>query len=158
MKRVGVLLAALTLALATQAHAVLPQEQLANPKLEARARKISQELRCLVCQNQTIDDYDAALASDLRVIIRERLVAGDTDEQAIHFVVQRYGDYVLLSPPFRAETLALWLGPGIVLLVGGLGVAAYLRRRSRAAGAVDPALTRDEEAEVDRIVAMTPRR
>jgi cytochrome c-type biogenesis protein CcmH len=155
MKRAGLLLAILALAFASQARAVLPQEQLADPKLEARARKISQELRCLVCQNQTIDDSDAALAGDLRVIIRERLVAGDTDEQAIHFVVLRYGDYVLLSPPFRAETLVLWLGPGIVLVVGGLGVAAYLRRRSQAASGIDPVLTGDEQAEVDRIIEKT---
>ena len=99
------------LLLATPAFAVLPSEQLADPALEARARAISSQLRCVVCQNQTIDDSDAELAHDLRVLLRQRLKAGDTDQQAIAFLVNRYGDYVLLKPPFEAETLLLWLGP-----------------------------------------------
>ena len=94
-------------------------EQLADPKLEARARHIGAELRCLVCQNQSIDDSDATLASDLRIILRERLRAGDTDQQAIDFIVERYGHYVLLNPPFEPETVLLWLGPALVLLGGG---------------------------------------
>jgi cytochrome c-type biogenesis protein CcmH len=117
------------LVIAGSAHAVLPNEQLANPKLEARARAISQELRCVVCQNQTIDDSDAQLAHDLRVLLRQRLLKGDTDEQAIAFIVKRYGSYVLLKPPFRPETLLLWLGPLLVLLGGGAGAAAYIVRR-----------------------------
>jgi cytochrome c-type biogenesis protein CcmH len=115
--------------LASPAWAVLPNEQLSDPALEARARAISTQLRCVVCQNQTIDDSDADLAHDLRVLLRQRLKAGDTDQQAIAFLVNRYGDYVLLKPPFEAETLLLWLGPLLALLAGGVGVGVYLRRR-----------------------------
>lgn len=117
------------LMIAGSAHAVLPNEQLTDPKLEARARAISEELRCVVCQNQTIDDSDADLAHDLRVLLRERLLKGDTDEQAKAFIVKRYGSYVLLKPPFRAETLLLWLGPLLVLIAGGTGAALYVARR-----------------------------
>ena len=133
---------------ATPAFAVLPNEQLADPKLEARARAISSELRCVVCQNQTIDDSDAELAHDLRVLLRQRLKAGDTDRQAVAYIVNRYGDYVLLKPPFEAETLLLWLGPLLVLVAGGIGVMFYLRRRD--AGA--PAFTADEQARLDRLL------
>ena len=134
---------------ASPAFAVLPNEQLADPALEARARAISDELRCVVCQNQTIDDSDAELAHDLRVLLRQRLKAGDTDQQAIAFIVNRYGDYVLLKPPFEAETLLLWLGPLLVLLAGGVGVMVYLRRRSDIA---QPAFTPDEQARLDRLL------
>ena len=115
--------------LATPALAVLPSEQLSDPRLEARARAISTQLRCVVCQNQTIDDSDADLAHDLRVLLRQRLKAGDTDQQAIAFIANRYGDYVLLKPPFDAETLLLWLGPLLALAAGGVGVGFYLKRR-----------------------------
>jgi cytochrome c-type biogenesis protein CcmH len=137
------------LALAGPARAVLPGEQLADPRLEARARAIGAQLRCLVCQNQSIDDSDAALASDLRVILRERLLAGDTDRQAIDFIVKRYGHYVLLNPPFEAETLLLWLGPALVLAAGGVWVALMARGR---AGAVAPAapLTPEEREQLAR--------
>ena len=121
----------LALALAAAAGAVEREEQLADPALEARAREIGQELRCLVCQNQSIDDSDADLARDLRRIVRERLTAGDTDDQVMAFVTARYGDYVLLRPPLRAGTLALWFGP-VVLLVAGIA-AIMLRRRRRVA-------------------------
>ena len=122
-------LAALLLALAlAAAGAVEPEEQLADPALEARAREIGQELRCLVCQNQSIDDSDADLARDLRRIVRERLTAGDTDDQVMAFVTARYGDYVLLRPPLRAGTLALWFGPVVLL---GAGIAAIMLRRRR---------------------------
>ncbi|HEX4026016.1 MAG TPA: cytochrome c-type biogenesis protein [Rhizomicrobium sp.] len=134
---------------ATPAFAVLPSEQLADPGLEARARAISAELRCVVCQNQTIDDSDAELAHDLRVLLRQRLKAGDTDQQAIAFLVNRYGDYVLLKPPFEAETLLLWLGPLLVLLAGGTGVAFYLKRRQ---GAAPSAFTADEQARLDSLL------
>lgn len=137
------------LLLAEPAFAVLPSEQLADPRLEARARAISSELRCVVCQNQTIDDSDAELAHDLRVLLRQRLKAGDSDSQAIAFIVNRYGDYVLLKPPFEAETLLLWLGPGLVLLAGGAGLAFYLKRRRDGA---NPALTADEQARLDRLL------
>ncbi|HEX9159243.1 MAG TPA: cytochrome c-type biogenesis protein [Rhizomicrobium sp.] len=132
----------LTLAFASPARAVLPGEQLSNPVLEARARAISQELRCVVCQNQTIDDSDATLAHDLRVIVRERLVKGDTDEQVKAYIVHRYGPYVLLKPPFEPVTLFLWLGPLFVLLAGAAGAWIHLQRRSERG---DTNLTSEEE-------------
>jgi cytochrome c-type biogenesis protein CcmH len=137
------------LLLATPAFAVLPSEQLADPALEARARAISSGLRCVVCQNQTIDDSDAELAHDLRVLLRQRLKAGDTDQQAIAFLVSRYGDYVLLKPPFEAETLLLWLGPLLVLVAGGVGVAFYLKRRQ---GAAPSTFTAEEQARLERLL------
>jgi cytochrome c-type biogenesis protein CcmH len=148
MKRFHLLMLAV-LSLATSAHAVLPSEQLADPKLEARARAISQELRCVVCQNQTIDDSDATLAHDLRVIVRERLTAGDGDEQAKAYILRRYGPYVLLTPPLEPETLVLWFGPLFVLLAGAAGSIIYLRRRDRTNS---DGLTRDEEIELSRIL------
>ncbi|MBL4690054.1 MAG: cytochrome c-type biogenesis protein CcmH [Rhodospirillales bacterium] len=114
--------------------AVNPDEILDDPVLEGRAREISKGLRCLVCQNQSIDDSDAGLAKDLRVLVRERLTAGDNDDQVIEFVVARYGDFVLLKPPFMASTLALWLGPAAIGLSGLLAVFVFFRRR-RTAGA-----------------------
>ncbi len=126
MRLVGVLAGLL---LASAAGAVLPSEQLPDPKLEARALAITRDLRCVVCQNQSVDDSDAPLAHDLRVIVRERLVAGDSDEGARDYVVARYGHFVLLKPPFEASTWALWLGPLLVLLAGGWGVARYLSGR-----------------------------
>ena len=135
--------------LAHPAFAVQPSEQLADPKLEARARAISAGLRCVVCQNQTIDDSDADLAHDLRVLLRQRLQAGDTDQQAIDFLVKRYGAYILLKPPFERETLALWLGPALALLAGAVGVGFYLRRRSND----DPAgFTPEEQARLARLL------
>ena len=128
MKASRLAFAALLLA-ASNAHAVLPNEQLADPKLEARARAISQELRCVVCQNQSIDDSDAELAHDLRVLLRERLLKGYTDDQAKAYIVKRYGSYVLLKPQFRTETLLLWLGPFLVLMLGGTGATVYILRR-----------------------------
>ena len=138
------------LALASSAHAVTPDEQLADPKLEARARALSQELRCVVCQNQSIDDSAAPLAHDLRVILRERLAAGDTDKQAMDYLVARYGDFVLLKPPFQPDTWVLWLGPLAVLLAGGAGAAVYMRSRARVA---DAPLSADEDAEVAELLA-----
>ncbi len=117
--------------------------------MEARARAISGTLRCVVCQNQTIDDSDAEVAHDLRVILRERLKAGDNDQQAVAYIVKRYGDYVLLKPPFEAETLILWLGPLLVLVAGGVGVAFYLKRRGQADAV---ALTQEEQARLDRLL------
>jgi cytochrome c-type biogenesis protein CcmH len=144
------LIAAAALALAGSARAVTPDEQLADPKLEARARALSQELRCVVCQNQSIDDSAAPLAHDLRVILRERLAAGDSDKQAVDYLVRRYGDFVLLRPPFQADTVALWLGPLAVLLLGGTGAALYMRGRARAAEAP---LSAAEEAQAARLMA-----
>ncbi|MCM0019022.1 MAG: cytochrome c-type biogenesis protein CcmH [Tagaea sp.] len=119
----------LFLIFAAPAWAVLPHERLADPALEARARALSLELRCQVCQNQSIDDSNAPLAADLRKIVRERLSAGDSDKAVLEFVVRRYGDYVLLRPPMRADTWVLWFGPFAVLAAGALGAIVYLRRR-----------------------------
>ena len=113
------LAALLLLAWMTAAAAVEPGEQLADPALEERAREISAGLRCLVCQNQSIDDSDAPLARDLRLLVRQRLEAGDSDDSVRDYLVARYGDFILLKPPFEAETLLLWLTPVIVLLMGG---------------------------------------
>jgi len=131
--------------LAGPAAAVNPDEQLADPALEARAHKLSKELRCVVCQNQSIDDSDATLARDLRIILRERISAGDTDKQAVDHIVARYGSFVQLNPPLRLDTMALWFGPLAVLLAGGIGAAVYMRGRSPAKAGE---LTSEEEAEL----------
>ena len=110
------------------AYAVEPDERLDDPVLEERAREISQQLRCVVCQNQSIDESDAPLARDLRLIIRERLMAGDDNRAVIAFVVARYGDFVLLKPPFQTDTYFLWVGPFIFVLLGLLLVYYYFRK------------------------------
>lgn len=110
------------------ALAVQPDEMMQDPALEARARALSRDLRCLVCQNQSIDDSDAPLARDLRLLLRQRLKAGDSDQAATQFLVERYGDYVLLRPPFKTSTLLLWLGP-LLLLLGGVVAAVSLYRK-----------------------------
>jgi cytochrome c-type biogenesis protein CcmH len=133
------LLAALA---AVPAWAVRPDEMLADPKLEARAREVGQELRCLVCRNQSIDDSDADLAHDLRVLVRERIKAGDSNDQVIDFVRARYGDFVLLRPPFETGTLLLWGGPALILLLGGFGIRRYYRHRRRSNE--PPALSSEE--------------
>jgi cytochrome c-type biogenesis protein CcmH len=128
MKKLLIFIVALTVTL-TSAFAVLPEEVLKDPALESRARVISQDLRCLVCQNQSIDDSNAPLAKDLRVIVRERLTAGDSNEQVFGYVVARYGNYVLLKPPMQQDTLILWLAPFLLMIIA-LGVAfTYLRKR-----------------------------
>jgi len=130
-KSIARVLIAVTLCVApiSQSYAVLPDEVLKNAGLEARARIISQDLRCLVCQNQSIDDSNAPLAKDLRVIVRERLSAGDTNEQVFGYVVARYGNYVLLKPPLEQDTVILWAAPFLMLIIA-LGVAFnYLRQR-----------------------------
>jgi cytochrome c-type biogenesis protein CcmH len=133
-------------ALVSVALAVQPDEMLPNPRLEQRARAISQQLRCMVCQNQSIDDSDAPLAKDLRLLVRERLKAGDNDPQIIDYMVARYGEFVLLKPRLSLQTVVLWLTPAIVLLAGGLGLLIALRRRrALAAAAAPPPLTPDEE-------------
>jgi cytochrome c-type biogenesis protein CcmH len=139
----------LTLLLAAPAFAVLPDEILADPALEARARTISATLRCLVCQNESIDDSNADLARELRLIVRERLVAGDTDEQTVQFLVDRYGEYVLLKPVFAPHTLVLWAAGPVVLLIGGLAILIGVRRRRRLPE--DAALTPDEQRALDEL-------
>ena len=125
------------------AHAVRPDEMLPDPVLEARARDVSKDLRCLVCRNQSIDDSEADLAHDLRVLVRERLKAGDTNQQAIDYIRARYGDFVLLKPPFEVSTWLLWGGPLLVLLLGLWGIGRYLRRQAGMTG--PPPLSADEE-------------
>ena len=131
---------------AAPALAVQPDELLPDPRLEQRARALSQQLRCLVCQNQSIDDSDAPLAKDLRLLVRERLKTGDSDTQVIDYLVGRYGEFVLLKPRFSSHTIVLWITPAIVLLAGALGIVLALRRRrTGAAAAAPPPLTPDEE-------------
>ena len=124
-----VLIALVVLLAADLASAVEPGEMLKDPALEARARAISQEIRCLVCQNQSIDDSNADLAHDLRLIVRERLTAGDSDRQVKDYLVARYGDFVLLDPPVKTKTIVLWAGPAILLLLGIAIIASAARRR-----------------------------
>ena len=131
--------------LLTPAHAVQPDEVLKDPVLEHRAREISAELRCLVCQNQSIDDSDAPLAKDLRLIVRERLEKGDSDKSVLDYVVARYGEFVLLRPVFALHTLLLWLTPVLAVLLGGFGIWRLARRRVPATGR---GLSAAEEAEV----------
>lgn len=135
---------ALLVSLAGPALAVLPDEMLDDPVLEARARELSSELRCLICQNQSIDDSNADIARDLRVLIRERLVAGDTDREVQDFLVERYGEYILLRPRFSAATALLWLAPAMLLVGGGTLAVMAIRRRS-VAEARDAPLSEDEE-------------
>ena len=132
------------------ARAVLPDEMLPDPALEARARGLSRELRCMVCQNQSIDDSDAPLARDLRILVRDRLKAGDDDKQVLDFLTARYGDFVLLKPRFSWETAALWGTPAALLLVGGLGLFVFLRRRAPSAALAG--LTAAEQARVEDIL------
>jgi cytochrome c-type biogenesis protein CcmH len=150
----------LMLAAPIAAVAVQPDEMLADAALEARARALSKELRCMVCQNQSIDDSDAPLARDLRVLVRERLQAGDRDRQVIDFLVARYGEFVLLRPRFSAHTALLWLGPAMILMLGagGLVALAYRYRRrgpSQAASTAPAALTEAEQARLADILRRT---
>jgi cytochrome c-type biogenesis protein CcmH len=132
------------------AFAVQPYEVLKDPALEARARALSKEIRCMVCQNQSIDDSDAPLARDLRLLVRERLQAGDSDTRVIDFLTARYGEFVLLKPRFTATTALLWLAPALVLIAGGFGIVWALRRRRLDMDSVEmvPGLTPAEESRV----------
>lgn len=132
------------------ALAVQPDEVLKDPALERRARDISSELRCLVCQNQSIDDSDAPLAKDLRIVVRDRLQAGDSDGQVRDFVVRRYGEFVLLKPAFGLHTALLWLGPVLVLGAGAAGLLLTLRRRRPAS---PPPLSPQERAALEAVLA-----
>ena len=141
---------------APAAYAVQPDEIMTDPAKEARARELSRELRCMVCQNQSIDDSDAPLARDLRLLVRERIAGGDSDNQVIDFLVARYGEFVLLKPRLSPHTLLLWLLPPLALAGGGLALWFYSRRRANAGGAADPSLlhlTEDEEARLQRLLA-----
>jgi cytochrome c-type biogenesis protein CcmH len=140
----GLFILLLVMQVARRAHAVEPAEMLADPVLEARAREISKDLRCLVCRNENIDDSDAPLARDLRILLRDRLSAGDSDRQAVSYIVERYGEYVLLTPPADGSALVVWLAGPLMLLLGG-GLALQMVRR-RANAAAPEALSPDEEA------------
>lgn len=143
----------LILASAT-AFAVEPDEVLPDPALEARARALSAELRCVVCQNQSIDDSNAPLARDLRILLRERLAAGDTDEEVKQFLVERYGTFVLLKPPFDARTLLLWLTPLIILAGAGALLYRYAAGWTRAVPAeTNRSLTKEEEEKLRTLLA-----
>ena len=144
----------LTLVASARVEAVQPDEILADSALEGRARALSKELRCMVCQNQSIDDSDAPLARDLRVLVRERLQAGDSDGQVIDFLVARYGEFVLLKPRFSLHTALLWLGPAAVMLIGALGLLVLARRYRAVSGpaAAGATLTPAEQARLSEIL------
>jgi len=148
MRRMIATIAALLLLGLSAAHAVQPDEIMADPAKEARARELSRELRCMVCQNQSIDDSEAPLARDLRLLVRERIAAGDSNSQVIDFLVARYGEFVLLKPRFERQTLLLWLLTPLVLLAGGGALWLQLRRRSNNGDGISPPLTADEEAKL----------
>lgn len=147
------LLLALALLLGTTlpAAAVEPSEMLADPVLEQRARELSAEIRCVVCQNESIDSSNAEIAHELRVLVRERLVAGDSDQEVLDYLVARYGDFVLLRPPVKPATYLLWFGPFAMLLIGVVAVFVFFRRQ-RAAAALPPALSVEEEARLARLL------
>jgi cytochrome c-type biogenesis protein CcmH len=135
------------------ARAVTPDEMLKDPVLEARARAISQLLRCVVCQNQSIDDSSAPLAKDLRVLVRERLTAGDSNDKAIGFIVARYGNFVLLKPPLQPNTWLLWFGPALLLGAAAFGLMRTLKSRAAQAAAGDAApLTTDDEERLAKLL------
>ncbi len=147
MRRLATIALLAALIMPGLAHAVTPEEILKDPKLEGRARELSRELRCMVCQNQSIDDSDAPLAKDLRLLVRERLVKGDSDRQVLDFLVARYGEFVLLKPPFQIQTLLLWAVSPLVLLIGIAGLFVMARRRK--AVVLEPAaLSRDEQRRI----------
>ncbi|KJC41259.1 cytochrome c-type biogenesis protein [Bradyrhizobium sp. LTSP857] len=147
MRRMMAAIVALALLAVPAVHAVQPDEIMSDPAKEVRARDLSRELRCMVCQNQSIDDSDAPLARDLRLLVRERIAAGDSNAQVLDFLVARYGEFVLLKPRFERQTLLLWLLAPLLLTGGGIALWLQLRRRSRNGADVPaPPLTPDEEA------------
>jgi cytochrome c-type biogenesis protein CcmH len=152
MRWLRLLALASALLAALPASAVQPDEILADPALEARARALSKELRCMVCQNQSIDDSDAPLARDLRVLVRERLKGGDSDRDVIDFLVARYGDFVLLKPPVKPATWGLWFGPALVLVIAAAGIGVYVRRRAAPPDAPTPELSADERRRLEALL------
>jgi cytochrome c-type biogenesis protein CcmH len=141
------------------AHAVLPDEIMSDPAKELRARNLSRELRCMVCQNQAIDDSEAPLARDLRLLVRERIAAGDSDQQVLDFLVARYGEFVLLKPPLEPRTWLLWLLSPLVLAGGGLALWLQARRRFREAAGRDNSTARlsaEEQARLEQLITEEP--
>ena len=153
MKILRLVLAFALILAAPLARAVQPDEMLKDPALEARARDLSAQLRCLVCQNQSIDDSDASLAKDIRVLIRERISKGESNDQVRDFLVSRYGDFILLKPPFKRETLLLWLSAPLTLLLGALAIIMATRRTVAPA----PALSAEEERRLAEIAGSDER-
>jgi cytochrome c-type biogenesis protein CcmH len=151
MRRVALIGLLLSLATPGTAPAVQPDEMLKDSALESRARDLSRELRCMVCQNQSIDDSEAPLARDLRLLVRERLTKGDSDQQVLSFLVSRYGEFVLLRPPLEWHTLLLWGLPPAALAAGTIGLFIMSRRRRSMAAEADP-LSRDEEQRLSTLV------
>jgi cytochrome c-type biogenesis protein CcmH len=142
VRRALILLAMLWIAPALVQEAVAQEAQLADPQLEQRARDLSREIRCVVCQSQSVADSDADIAKEVRVIIREQIAAGKSDREIQDYLVARYGDFVLFDPPFKASTYVLWLGPFAILLLAAIGVAVFFRRRAQ-----EPARARDLSAD-----------
>ena len=134
------------------AWALEPDEILADAALEQRARDLSQEIRCVVCQNEAIDSSNADLAKEMRLLVRERLVAGDSDQQVLDYLVARYGDFVLLRPPVKPGTYVLWFGPAAITILGILGVFVFLRRQRRPAAAAVQPLSAEEEARLAKLL------
>jgi cytochrome c-type biogenesis protein CcmH len=156
LRRILSSLAAVLVIGASAAYAVQPDEIMSDPVMEARARDLSRELRCMVCQNQSIDDSEAPLARDLRLLVRERIAAGNSDAQVMDFLVARYGEFVLLKPRFENHTLLLWLVPPLALIGGGLALWAHGRRRQRLAAEENASaltLSAEEEARLQRLLA-----
>ncbi len=147
----GCLLALLLLLLGAPAGAVEPGEMLDDPAKEARARELSAQIRCLVCQNQSIDESNAGLAADMRQLIRERIEAGDSNEEIKAYLTARYGDFVLLKPPMKPETYVLWYGPAVIVALGALGIVVYFRRRRRPSAAT-ATLSEAERRRLDAIL------
>ena len=153
LRRLGLAcLAALTVALATPAAAVQPDEVLADPVLEARARAISAGLRCIVCRNESIDESHAELARDLRLLVRERLVEGDSDAEVVSHIVDRYGEFVLLRPTMTGANIVLWVAPLLLIGLGGELSVVYIRRRAQAPAPAEAALSPDEQARIDALL------
>ena len=153
MRRLIATIFALLLVSLPAAYAVQPDEIMADPAKEARARTLSGELRCMVCQNQSIDDSEAPLARDLRLLVRERIAAGDSDSQVIDFLVARYGEFVLLKPRFERQTLLLWLLTPLALAGGALALWLQIRRRSQSGGDAQTPLTPEEEARLTMLMS-----
>ena len=150
MRRLGIIALLLIIAIPTVALAVNPDEMLKDSKLEARARVISSELRCMVCQNQSIDDSEAPLAHDLRLLVRDRLVKGDTNQQVLDYLVARYGEFVLLKPRFELQNLLLWGLPPFALIAGA--IALFVNARRRQPKDVEPTLTADERKKIASLI------
>jgi cytochrome c-type biogenesis protein CcmH len=151
-RRVFAAMVLMSAAFTATAPAATPDEVLADPALETRARTISQTLRCVVCQNQSIDDSNAPLAHDLRVLVRDRLVAGDTDQQTVAFIVARYGNFVLLNPPMQLNTLALWAGPAFFLLLAAIGFGRYVGRWSSDQASPTTQLSKAEQRRIEELL------